>query len=149
MTIMGIPRFQRFFRAAAELDVHKDDLKRYSDFINHNLYDLLLMAEGTAQANDRDVLRPEDLPVTKGLQQSIREFRKLEEGLELEPIIEQLETLPPLKLAYGDDVEAKLPFVAGGVSIALARTLKVIDPKSRAPHSEQWTRVFRIFDLLV
>jgi hypothetical protein len=31
---MGIARFERFFRAAAGLDVDKEDLKRYADFIN-------------------------------------------------------------------------------------------------------------------
>lgn len=149
MTIMGIARFERFFRAAAGLDVHKDDLKRYSDFINHNLYDLLLMAEATAKANDRDVLIPADLPITKGLQESIHEFKKMDEGLELEPIIAQLETLPALDLAYGDDVRDELPLVAGGLSVALARTFKIIDPKLAAPHTEQWERAFKIFDLLL
>ena len=149
MTIMGIPRFERFFRAVAGLDVYKGDLKRYSDFINRNLYDLLLMAEATAKANNRDVLRPEDLPITKGLQESIREFAKMDEGLELEPIIEQLETLPPNTLSFGEDVRAELPFVAGGLSVALARTFKIVDPKLKTPHSEQWERAFRIFDLLV
>ena len=32
--VMGIARFERFFRAAAGLDVDKEDLKRYADFIN-------------------------------------------------------------------------------------------------------------------
>jgi hypothetical protein len=41
MTVMGIPKFERFFRKAANLNVDKGDLKRYSDFINQKLYDLL------------------------------------------------------------------------------------------------------------
>jgi hypothetical protein len=30
MGVMGIPRFERFFRSVAELDVDKDDLKRFN-----------------------------------------------------------------------------------------------------------------------
>ena len=32
--VMGVAKFERFFRTAAGLDVDKQDLKRYSDFIN-------------------------------------------------------------------------------------------------------------------
>jgi hypothetical protein len=43
--VMGVARFERFFRTAARLDVDKQDLKRFSEFINHKIYDLLLRAE--------------------------------------------------------------------------------------------------------
>ncbi|MGZ3297268.1 MAG: DUF1931 family protein, partial [Xanthobacteraceae bacterium] len=39
---MGVARFERFFRAAAGLDVDKEDLKRYADFVNRKIYDLLI-----------------------------------------------------------------------------------------------------------
>ncbi|MFC9631532.1 DUF1931 family protein [Streptomyces mirabilis] len=34
MTVMGVSKFERFFRAAAGLDVDKNDLKRYRDFVD-------------------------------------------------------------------------------------------------------------------
>ena len=103
MTISGIPRFQRFFRTAAGLHVDKDDLKRYTEFVNRKVYDLLLMAEATAEANRRDVVQPEDLPITKGLQQSIHEFEKLEIESEMLSIIEQLEVPVIDGVAVGGD----------------------------------------------
>ena len=45
MAIIGVPRFDRFFRSAAGLDVDKDDLKRYNDFVHHKLHDLLMMGQ--------------------------------------------------------------------------------------------------------
>lgn len=36
MPVMSVAEFERFFRAAASLDVDKNDLKRYSDFVNQN-----------------------------------------------------------------------------------------------------------------
>ena len=75
MPVMSIAKFERFFRAAAGLDVDKNDLKRYSGFVNDKVYDLLLIGQATAKANNRDILEPWDLPVTKGLQESMHRFR--------------------------------------------------------------------------
>lgn len=146
---MGVPRFQRLFRAAAEVEVHKDDLKRFSDFVNHKLYDLLIRAEAAAKANSRDVIAPGDLPITKGLQESIHQFRKLDQEVEIDPILEQLASLPPLDLDYSEETRLQQPLIVGGLSVALARTFRLLDPKQKTPHTSQWERAFRIFDLLL
>ena len=39
----------------------RDDIKRYLDFVNDVLYDLLLIGQATAKANVRDVILPWDL----------------------------------------------------------------------------------------
>lgn len=149
MHVMSVPKFERFFRAAAGLDIDKTDLKRFSDFINRKIYDLLLRAEAAAKANGRDVIEPFDLPITKGLQECMHEFRNLDEEVELKPILDHLMTRPPLDLAYGEETEVRLPEVAGGLSLALARTFRIIDPDLKNPRSEHWERSFRIFDLLI
>jgi hypothetical protein len=146
---MGVAKFERFFRAAAELDVDKNDLKRYNDFIDQKIYDLLIVAEAAAKANGRDIIQPRDLPITKGLQQSIHEFRRLDEEIELKPILEQLATMPLLDLSLSDETEKRLPMVAGGLSLALARTFTIIDPEIKNPSSKHWERSFRIFSLLL
>jgi hypothetical protein len=147
--VMGVTKFERFFRIAASLDVDKQDLKRYSDFINQKLYDLLLRAQAAAKANGRAMLEPFDLPITKGLQECVDEFEKLDEEIELRPILDHLATHPPLDLAYGEDIEARLPEIVGGLSVALARTFNIIDPKLKNPSSEHWQKCFRIFNLLL
>lgn len=149
LPVFGVAKFERFFRAAAELDVDKSDLKRYSDFVERKLYDLLLIAQTTAGANGRDMVEPWDLPLTKGLQESLHVFRKLDEETELEPVLGRLATYPPLDRALSEETEARLPAVVGALSIALARTFRVIDPDGRKPQSEQWERVFQVFDELI
>jgi hypothetical protein len=149
MPVMGVARFERFFRAAASLTVDKDDLKRYSDFVNQKVYDLLIMAQATARANGRGMIETFDLPITKGLQESIHQFRKLDEQIELQPILDRLADLPELDLLYSDEVRDRLPEVVGGLSVALARTFKIIDPDATHLTSEPWERAFRIFDLLL
>src|ERR1700733_3423936 len=90
VAVMAVAKFERFFRSAAGLDVDKADLKRYSEFVNEKLYDLLLRGEATAKANGRDIIEPIDLPITKGLQECIHEFIRLDEAIDLKPILDRL-----------------------------------------------------------
>jgi hypothetical protein len=147
--VMGVARFERFFRAVAGLDVDKEDLKRYSGFVNHKVYDLLIRGEATAKANGRDLIEPIDLPITKGLQENIQLFKELDETIELKPILDHLTARPPLDLDYSEETLTQLPAIAGGLSVALARAFKIIDPDLKNPQTKHWQSSFQIFDLLV
>src|SRR6202046_1983295 len=149
MPVMGFTKFERFFRAAGGVDVDRDDIKRYLDFVNDALYDLLLVGQATAKANVRDVILPWDLPVTKGMQESVHAFERLDEEIELRPILESLAARPPLDFALADDTQAKLPLLFGGISIVLARMFKLIDAERNAVHTEEWERTFALFRLLI
>jgi Domain of unknown function (DUF1931) len=146
---MTVDKFERFFRAAAGLDVDRNDLERYSDFVNRKIHDLLLRGKTAATENGRDIIQPCDLPITKGLQESIHQFRKLDEDIEPKSILEAIASLPPLDLIYGDETEERLPGVVGGLSVTLARTFIIIDPELKNPQTKHWERAFRIFDLLL
>jgi hypothetical protein len=145
----AVARFQRLFRAAAGVDVDKNDLKRYDDFIDRKIYDLLLIGQAHAKANARDVIQSSDLPVTKGLQESIHAFRRLDEEIELKPILEELAKRPPLDLAVAEETEQALPEIAGGLTLALARAFTIIEPERRNPQTDQWVMVTALFDLLL
>jgi hypothetical protein len=146
---MAVSNFERFFRAAAGLDVDKDDLKRYSEFIHQKVYDLLVRGEANAKANTRDIIEPWDLPITKGLQERIDEFEKLDDEIELEPILERLARWPQLELELSEETRSSLPDIAGGLSVALARAFKIIDTKLVNPATKHWERAFQLFDLLL
>lgn len=124
--LMSVAKFERFFRITAGLDVDKQDLKRYSAFINRKVYDLLVQAEAVAKANGRVIIEPFDLPITRGLQQSIHEFDNIDEQIELRPILDHLSARPPLELAYGENTERRLPSVVGRLSVALASAFKIM-----------------------
>jgi len=149
MTVMSIARFERFFRAAAGLDVDKNDLKRYSDFVDAKLFDLLTVAQATAKANGRDIIRTCDLPITKGLQESIHHFRKLDQEVELKPILEQLATHPPLDRTPDEETEAAYPDIIGGLSLALAQSFKIFHPDLKNPQTHHWDEARAVFDLLL
>ena len=147
---MAVARFERFFREAAGLDVDKSDLKRYRDFVHAKLYDLLLIGVANAKTNGRDVVQRSDLPVTKGLRECVHAFRQSRRG-------DRAPADPPghggagdfLDLPLVDEVESQLPELAGGLSVALARSFKQIDPSVKNPRSGHWERAFALFDLLL
>ena len=147
--VEGTHQIERFFRAAAGLEVDKEDLRRYYNFVDQKVADLLLVAQHTAKANERVRVELRDLPITKGLQESIHAFEALDLDLGLERILERNVPEPPFDLPYSDEVDARLPVIAGGLSLAVARTFKIIDPQSKHPATEQWERAFQIFHLLL
>lgn len=149
MPVFGVARLERFFRLAGELDVDKDDLKRFSDFVEHKLNDLLMMGQATASANLRDLVEPYDLPITKGIQESIHEFRSMDEDIELRPILDRLATYPPMDRMPSEETRERLPEIVGGLGLALTKILKIIDPDLKNPQSRHWERAMRIFDELM
>ena len=142
-------KFERFYRVVADLDVDKNDVRIHEAFLHDKIYDLLLMAQVTAKANGRDIIEPQDLPITMGLQERIHEHRRMDQDGELAPILEYLATRPQLDLAVGAATEARLPEIAGGLSDALARSFKIIDPDLRNPQTRHWQRAFELFDLVL
>jgi len=149
LDVKGISKLERLFRMAAELDVDKSDLQRYTDFVNQKIHDLLLRGEAAARANGRDIIEPHDLPITKGLQERVHEFKRMNAEIDLEPILEYLAAGPPLDLAYSDRTKAELPRIFGGVSVALARTFKALVPDLKNPQTRHWEQAMRIFNLLL
>ena len=101
MTQSAVHKFERFFRKAAGLDVDKADIGRYQDFVNRKLSDMLLMGQVTAMANGHIAIEPHDLPVTKGLQESVHAYRRIDAELEVTPLIDRMVGRSPLDLAVG------------------------------------------------
>jgi hypothetical protein len=149
MRVMNVARFEKLFRLAGSLDVDKGDLQKYNDFLDRKMYDLVKQGEAHAKANGHDEMLPWDLPITRGLEQDMLEFDSLDEEMGLEPTFEKLVKEPLLDVGYSKETEAQLPRVAGGLSVALARSFNILDPGLKNPTYAEWDRAFRMFDLLV
>lgn len=148
--VTHIARFERLFRAAAGIDVDKMDLRRYEAFVDNKVADFLQRACEVAKDNGRKCILPSDIPVTKGLAACVDEFRRLDAELALQPVFERahLGNKPQLELEYDEETYAFLPQLIGGMSIALARSFKVIDPDVTGILTAHWDRAFRLFDLV-
>jgi hypothetical protein len=149
MPVMGFVTFEQFFRAAGGVSVDRDDVKRYLDFVNDAVYDLLVMGQAAAKANVRDIIEPWDLPVTKGLQENMHEFGRIDEEIELRPILDALAARPALDAVLTEETEARLPMIFGGISVALARAFRLVDAEMKAVHTREWERALSLFRLLI
>ena len=147
--VQGTHQIERFFRVAGGLDLDKEDIKRYYDFVDEKVSDLLLAAQHTARANERVRVEPRDLPITKGLQESIHDFRKLDIDIGLEPILRQSIPEPQMDLPYSEETESRLPDIAGGLTLAVVRAFKIIDPDLKHPATQEWEKAFGIFNQLL
>jgi hypothetical protein len=67
----------------------------------------------------------------------------------LKRILEESVPEPLMDLPYSEEVEAHLDAIAGGLSLAVARTFTIIDPQAKHPATKEWEHAFQIFDLLL
>jgi hypothetical protein len=52
-------------------------------------------------------------------------------------------------VTVSEETESRSPELVGGLSVALARTIKVIDPDVKNPRTAHWEGAFRILGLLL
>ncbi|MGA8331610.1 MAG: DUF1931 family protein [Mycobacterium sp.] len=144
----GIPAFERFFRSVARIKIAKNDVRRFREFVDEQIDDIAIAGRNSAKWNGRDVIVPQDLPITKGVQERMREFDKLEEAEEIRELLRQAVRTPPSDVTFAEDTEQLLPELFGGLGIALAQSFRVVDPKVSSPSTEHWDRVFTLFRLV-
>jgi len=149
MAVPGTATFERLFREIASLDVDKSDLKRYQDFVRDKVADLLVIGEAHAKADQRDVVELRDLPITKGLQETIHDFREVSLAADTVRLLRDIVTVPQMDLSIADETDAALPELAGALTLALGRTFRILDPTLENPATDAWERAFRVFDLLL
>ena len=144
----GIPVFERFFRSVASIKIDKNDVRRFREFVDEQIDDIAIAARNSAKWNGRDMVVVQDLPITKGVQERMREFDKLQEAEEIRELLRQVTRQPPGDVAFAEDTERLLPELFGGLSIALARSFRVVDATVSNPSTEHWNRVFTLFRLV-
>jgi hypothetical protein len=144
----GIPVFERFFRSVASIKIDKNDVRRFREFVDEQIDDIAIAGRNSAKWNGRDVIVAQDLPITKGIQERMREFDKLEEAEEIRELLRQDVRRPPAEVTFAEETEQLLPEVFGGLSVALARSFRVIDPTLANPGTAHWERAFEMFRLV-
>ncbi|EDM24449.1 DUF1931 family protein [Caminibacter mediatlanticus TB-2] len=144
--VVGFKKIEAVFRKAAGIDLDKSKADEIIDIVEKKFHDMLLVAVEKAGYNGRDVIMEPDMPVTKGFEESLRQFKELEEEVELQDVLQFLEQIPPLKYPISAELEAKLPEYIGALMLIIARVLKEIGA-GRKPSKEDIERTSRILDL--
>ncbi len=147
--VTAIQRFELLFRRAAHLDVDKSDLKRLEDFLDQRLLDLLTRAQVVAHRAGRDFITLDDLPITLGLENCMKEFERIDAEVEVDEALIHLEKLPPLDLDYAEGLREELVPVVGGLVVALAKVFRILDHDVKNPMSHHWEDAERVFETLL
>ena len=145
----GVPVFERFFRSVASIDIDKNDVRRFRNFVDQMIDDIAITGRASAKWNGRDIIAPPDLPITKGVQERMREFDKLDEAEEIRELLRQSVRRPPADVTFSEETEQLLPELFGGLSVALARSFRVIDSTLTNPSTGHWERAFEVFRLVL
>lgn len=141
----GTVVFGRFFRSVAALRMDRNDVKRFQEFVDEMIDDIAITGRNVARWNGRDMIAPQDLPLTRGLQERIREFDKHADAPDIRRLLAQVMRRPPADVTFSDETEDLLPELFGGLSIALARTFRIVDPNVVNPGEDHWERVTDAF----
>ena len=147
--IEGYHHLKEFLHRSAGLDIDKSDTERLTELISRKLNDLLVIGVRNASYNNRDIIMEPDLPLTKGVLEHIKDFRRYEESIDLKPILDHLAAYPPLGRPLSVEVEAMLPELVGTLAMLAGRAMKVIDPGVKNPGSDLWERVLHLMELLL
>jgi len=126
MPVVGAVKLEKIFRKAASLDIDHSKAKNITDIAEQKLYDLLLVAERNANLNGREVIWEADVPLTKGFLESMQLFKKIEEEIEAQDVLNFLATMPPLKYPLEVELEKKLPEIVGTILLILAKLIKEV-----------------------
>ncbi len=149
MAVTGANRIEALYKRAAGLRLDKSKVKQISDIVDQKLYDLLVVAEANAKYNGRDIIWMCDVPFTKAMKESMKEFARFEEELELQPILDHLATLPPLKYALEEELEKKLPEMVGTLIYVIANITKEFTTKDRSVSAEDMAKAETILNLMI
>ncbi len=145
--VMGVAKVEALFRRSAGLDLDdKSKIALCLDIVEGKLHDLLLVGEENALSNGREELMVQDLPITKGLRKTIREFEALNEEVPVEDVAKFVASLPPLKVSYTKEIEEELPKIAGGLMVALAKLTKLFS-RDRRPSVDEINKAKQALDL--
>lgn len=147
--VFGGRRLEELVRRVSGLDFDKSDLKRLSDLVDDKLYDLLLIGVRHASYNNRDLIMEPDLPLTKGLRESMQDFELYQEELAIEPVLEELAAYPVLDREPSQEVVDMLPHLLGTLIMVTTQLMKVVEPGVTNPTARTWDRVKETMDLLI
>ena len=149
--IIGLPRLEALYRRFTGLDLDKGRAEEIIEVASKKLEDLLRVGQERAWARGSDVVEWIDLPITRGLAETIEYYRRERERLQdprldLAPIVDYL-TGRISGLVIGDSVRENLQDLTATVLLLIGYIIKRIDPKARKPSKEDIERARQILDL--
>ncbi len=149
--IVGYSRLESLYRTFLSMDLDKSKAELVIDVSSKKLEDLFRVGLERAYIRGSDVVEYYDLPITRGLQETIEWYRRERERLndprlDLGPIVDYLAGRVK-GLVIGETIRDNLQDLTAAVLLLVGRVIKLVDPGTRKPSKEAIERAARILDL--
>ena len=149
--VVGFTKLQTLYRRFVGLDIDKAKATYIIDVAEKKLADLFEVAFERARAEGRDTVSWRDLPITKGLKETMERYEREreelgEKELDIGPIAEYLSGIIDYDKVE-EEVREKLPTLVGTLLILMGYIMKLVDPSARRPSKEDLERAKQILDL--
>jgi hypothetical protein len=145
----GLPELERFFQVAGGVVADQGDVYRFRTFADEKVDAMAFAGRDAARANGRDVIAPQDLPITSGLREQMHDFDRRDDAEEIRAVLRKAPRRPPGDVTFAEGTQDVLVEVFGGIALALARAFPIVHPDVRHPATEHWTRVFDLYRLVL
>jgi hypothetical protein len=144
--IVSFKKLEAIFQKGAGLNLEKGQGEQILRIVEEKFHNLLKIGAERCHKNERYIITQFDLPITKGFEDSLRQFQLLKEEIELKNVLEFLKKIPPLRHPVSPKLEARLPDYIGAIILIFAKVLKEVGAE-RKPSSRDIQRGKRILDL--
>ena len=148
MAVAGLHKIEALYKEVAGLRIAKNKVKELSDYIDEKFHDILIIGKANANANDREIIALNDLPLSKAFQEEMQRFAELETTLELQEILDHIATLPP-NYDLDSETEEKLPEIVGTLIVILAKVTKELSRDDKLVSEEEHETAERIMNLML
>lgn len=132
MIAYGYTWLHDLIRETSGLELDEAQMERVESIARRKLVDLFDVAEETALANGREVIRRHDLPLTKGMRRTILETATHSRVLEVDPAFFFSEKAR-VDSSIDELVRAELPRLTVALLVLASRVIVALEPTARAP----------------
>ena len=149
VTIFGSKRIQEMMRRLGGLSPVREDADSVSEIISRKVYSLLLTGEKNAGGARRDIIVPQDLPVTEPLREYRERYLLYDGAREMETVLAEMVSYPALGAAVSEETENLVHELAGALLMVSIELVKILEPGNVNPGKPAWRRVSDVMDLFI
>jgi hypothetical protein len=132
-------------RQTAGLELDEAQMERIAAVARRKLVDLFDVAEETALANGREVIRRHDLPLTKGMRRTILETATHARAIEIDPAF-FFSDEARVDHSIDELVRADLPRLTAALLVLASRVIAALEPTAQSPEERDRLESRRIPD---
>jgi len=120
----GFDKLDHYFRTELGIDLTDETIKLLLEGVKNTFGKLFHGAEQRARWNGREFITLSDLNVTLALEEHVKTFRKIEQDMGVDELLEYIAFIPPVQMNVGEDLRSEYRNILGGLLLMYADVIK-------------------------